>query len=115
MTYHGHVRDELVSRAHKEKSLVGNAWAMINDIDDLQEIWDTLHTCYDRPEKYIGEALDPIIKFRKYRAFKNGAIRGFYSLLRSTMLGARRVGLMHCLINNQTLPGIMGRMPMSDW
>jgi hypothetical protein len=60
---------------------------MINDIDDLQEIWDTLDTCYDQPEKYIGEALDPIIKFRKYRAFKNGAIRGFYSLLRSNMLG----------------------------
>jgi hypothetical protein len=30
--YHGHVRDELVCRAVKEKSLAGSARAMVNDI-----------------------------------------------------------------------------------
>jgi hypothetical protein len=69
---------------------------MVNDIEDLQEVWDTLDTCYDRPEKHIAEALEPMYsKFRKYGAFENGTIREFYSLLRSTMLETRRAGLLH--------------------
>jgi hypothetical protein len=87
-TYYRHKRDELVNRTLKEKSLVENAQAMVKDIEDLQELWDTLDICYDRPEKYIAEAFEPFVKFRRYRAFEKGAIREFYSLLRSTMLGA---------------------------
>jgi hypothetical protein len=34
-------------------------------------------------------------------------VREFYSLLRSAMMGARKAGLLHCLINDQTLPGIL--------
>jgi hypothetical protein len=49
---------------------------IVNDIEDLQEIWDTLNTCFDQPEKYIMEALDPIVKFKKNRAFHNRAVRG---------------------------------------
>jgi hypothetical protein len=113
-TYHGHIRDKLVGRALKEKSLMESARAMINDMEDLQKIWDTLDTCFDRPEKYIAEALDPIIKFRKYRAFDSEPIREFYSLLRAAMLGARKVGILHRLINDQTLPGIMSQMPLGD-
>ncbi len=60
-------------------------------------------------------ALDPVIKFRKYRVFNNGAIREFYSLLRSAMLGARKAGLLHRLVNDQIMPGIMARMPEGDW
>jgi hypothetical protein len=40
----------------------------VNDIDDLREAWNTLDTCFDRPEKNISEALDPVIKFRSYKA-----------------------------------------------
>ncbi len=88
---------------------------MVNDIEDLQEIWDTLDTCFDRPEKYIAEVLDPIIKFRKYRAFDNRAIREFYSLIGAVMLGARKAGILHRSINDQTLPSVMVRMPLGDW
>jgi hypothetical protein len=31
------------------------------------------------------------------------------------MLGARKAGLLHRLINNQTLPGILAKMPMGNW
>jgi hypothetical protein len=86
---------------------------MVKDKENLQEVWDILDTCFDRPEKYISE--DLIVQFRKYRAFDNGAIREFYSLLRSAMLGARKAGLLHRLVSDQTLPGIMARMPVSDW
>ncbi len=58
-TYHGHVRDKLVCRSLKEKSLASNVRLLVNDIDDLREAWNTLDTCFDRPEKYISEALDP--------------------------------------------------------
>jgi hypothetical protein len=76
-------------------------------VEDLNEVWDTLDTSYDRLEKYITEALDPIVKFRKYKAYKHGTIREFYSLLRAATIGARRARLLHRLINSQTLPGIM--------
>jgi hypothetical protein len=68
------VRDELVSWALKEKCLSGSVKSMVNDIEDLQEIWDTLDTCFDRPEEYITEALDSIVKFRKYRAWSRQGV-----------------------------------------
>jgi hypothetical protein len=114
-TYHGHVRDELVCRSLKEKSLASHVRLLVNDIEDLREAWDTLNTCFDRPDKYISEALDPVIKFRNYKAFDSGAIREFYSLLRAVMMGAKKAGLLGRLINDQTLPGILARMPPMDW
>jgi hypothetical protein len=59
-TYHGHVRDKLVCRSFKEKSLASSVKVLVNDIDDLREAWGTLDTCFDRPEKYIAEALEPL-------------------------------------------------------
>jgi hypothetical protein len=32
-------------------------------------VWNVLDTCYDGPEKSIVEALETIIKFRKYKVF----------------------------------------------
>jgi hypothetical protein len=61
------------------------------------------------------EALEPIVKFRSNKMFDNGAIREFYSLLRTAMMGARKVGLLHRLINDQTLLSILAKMPPNDW
>ncbi len=99
----------------KERSLASNVRLLENDIDDLREAWIALDTCFDRPEKYISEALDPVVKFRSYKAFDNGAIREFYSILRAAMMGARKAGLLSRLINDQTLPGILAKMPPTDW
>ncbi len=114
-TYHGHVRDELVCRSLKERSLASSIKILVNDIEDLQEAWNPLDTCFDRPEKYIAEALEPIVKFRSYKMFDNSAIREFYSLLREAMMGAKKAGLLHRLINDQTLPSILAKMPSNDW
>jgi hypothetical protein len=109
------VSDELVCHSLKKRSLASGVWVLVNDIDDLREAWNTLDTCFDRPERYISEALDPVIKFRSYKAFDNSVIREFYSLLRVAMMGARKAGLLSRLINDQTLPGILAKMPPSDW
>jgi hypothetical protein len=85
----------------KEKSLASSVRILVNDIED-------------QPEKYILEALDPITKFKGYKAFDSSAVREFYSLLRAAMVGARKAGLLHRLINDQTLPGILARMPAND-
>jgi hypothetical protein len=114
-TYHGHVRDELLCRNLKEKRLASSVRILVNDIEDLREAWDTLDTCFDHPERYIMEALEPIIRFKGYKASDNGAVREFYSLLRSAMMGARKAGLLHCHINDQTLPGILAKILASDW
>jgi hypothetical protein len=63
-TYHDHVRDELVCRSLKEKSLASSVRILVNNIEDLQEAWSTLDTCFDQLEKYIVEALEPVVKFR---------------------------------------------------
>jgi hypothetical protein len=114
-TYHGHVRDELEWRSLKEKSLASSVKILVNDIEDLREVWGTLDTCFDRLEKYITEALEPVIKFRGYKAFDSGAVREFYSLLSAAMMGARKAGLLHQLINDQTLPAVLTKMPANDW
>jgi hypothetical protein len=114
-TYHGHVRDELVCRSLKERSLASSVKILVNYIEDLREVWDTLDSCFDRPEKYIAEALEPVVRFRSYKIFDNDAIRELYSLLRAAMMGARKAGLLHRLINDQTLPSILAKMPPNDW
>jgi hypothetical protein len=101
--------------AAASKSLSSKVRLMVNDIDDLREIWDTLDVCYDRPDKYISEALDPVVKYRAYKPFDSGAIREFYSLLRAAMMGARKAGMLGRLINDQTLPNTLSRMPPMDW
>ncbi len=68
-----------------------------------------------RPEKYIAEALEPVTMFKGYKAFDSSVVREFYSLLRSAMMGARKVGLLHRLINDQTLPSVLAKMPANDW
>jgi hypothetical protein len=50
------VRDEQACWVLKDGSLSGKAKAVVGDIGDLEEVWDTLDTCSDRLEKYITEA-----------------------------------------------------------
>jgi hypothetical protein len=71
---HSHMKDKLTCWALKDKCLSGGVKAMVGDIEDLDEVRDTLDTCYDRPEKYIAAALDPIINFCKYKAFRNKGV-----------------------------------------
>jgi hypothetical protein len=40
---------------------------------------------------------------------------GFYFLLRLAIIGAREVNRLRKLINEQTVPCIMGHMPPLDW
>ncbi len=81
-TYHSIVNDDLATKTLRESCVKGDAHKMINHLEELGEIWDTLDTCYEKPEKYMEEALKPILEFRKYRVFDNVAIREFYLILR---------------------------------
>jgi hypothetical protein len=74
-----------------------------------------LETCFERPEKYMEEVIRPIVEFKKYRVTDSCAVREFYSLLRAVIKGAKGVGRLGLLINDQTIPKIMGKMPYTDW
>ncbi len=104
-----------MSRSLKEKSLASSVKILVNDIEDLREAWGTLDTCFDRPEKCIAEALEPVTKLKGYKAFDSSAVRELYSLLRAATMGARKAGILHRLINDQTLPCILAQMPANDW
>jgi hypothetical protein len=73
-----------------------------------------IHASTD-PKNTLRRPWNPIVKFKSYKMFDNGAIREFYSLLRAAMMGARKAGLLHRLINDQTLPSILAKMPPNDW
>jgi hypothetical protein len=78
-------------------------------------MWKLKHTCYKRPEKFITEALKPVVKFRMYEVPDSAAIRDFYSLLRTIKLEAKVIRHLKMLIKGQTLPNIIKKMPMADW
>jgi hypothetical protein len=114
-TYHAAVGDDLAARTLRDKSLQGDARQMVSHLDDLYEMWETLDTCYERPDKYAEEALKPIADFRRYKTIDSAAVREFYSLVRAAIKGARKIGRAELLVNDQTIPKIMSRMPPSDW
>jgi hypothetical protein len=109
------VNDDLAAKTLREKCVKGDAHKMVSHLDELGEIWDTLDTCYERPEKYMEEALKPVLEFRKYRVFDSSAVREFYSILRAAIKGARNIGRLDLLINDQTVPKIMSKMPYTGW
>ncbi len=114
-TYHSAVSDDLAARTLRDKCLQGDALQMVNHLDNLREMWEMLDTCYERPDKYAEEALKPIVDFRRYKVVDSAAVREFYSLVRAAIKGARRIGRVELLVNDQTIPRIMSRMPPSDW
>ncbi len=114
-TYHSAVNNDLAARALRDKCLKGDALQMVSHLDDLREMWETLDTCYERPEKYMEEALQPIVDFRRYKVTDSATVREFYSLLRADVKGARGIGRLGLLINDQTIPRIMSKMPYNDW
>jgi hypothetical protein len=59
--------DDLMAKYLREKYMSKSVRSMIGSIEDLGEVWDALETCYERPEKYMSEALKPIIKFRQFK------------------------------------------------
>jgi hypothetical protein len=114
-TYHSAVSDDLAARTLRDKCLQGDALRMVSHLDDLGEMWETLDTCYERPDKYAEEALKPIVDFRRYKIVDSAAVREFYSLVRAAIKGARRIGRVELLVNDQTIPKIMSKMPHADW
>jgi hypothetical protein len=114
-TYHSAVSDDLAARTLRDKCLQGDALQMVNHLDDLREMWETLDTCYERPDKYAEEALKPIADFRRYKIMDSAAVREYYSLVRAAIKGARKIGRVELLVNDQIIPKIMSRMPPSDW
>jgi hypothetical protein len=109
------VNDDLAAKTLREKCIKGEAHKKVSHLDDLGEMWDTLDTCYERPETYMEEALRPILEFRKYRVFDSSAVREFYSILRAAIKGAKSIGRLDLLVNHQMVPRIMGKMPYTDW
>ncbi len=114
-TYHSAVNNDLAARALRDKCLKGDALRMVSHLDDLREMWETLDTCYKRPEKYMEEALRPIVDFRRYKITDSASVREFYSLLRAAIKGAKGIGRLGLLINDQTILKIMSKMPYTDW
>ncbi len=50
-TYHAMVSNDLAAKTLWEKCVSGDKVKMIGSLEDLGEIWETLDTCYVRPEK----------------------------------------------------------------
>ncbi len=77
--------NDLAARTLRDKCLQGDALQMVSHLDDLREMWETLDTCYERPDKYMEEVLRPIVDFPRYKITDSAAVREFYSLLRAAI------------------------------
>jgi hypothetical protein len=55
------------------------------------------------------------LDFQRYRVYDNCAVKEFYSLLITAIKEARAVGHIGLLLNNQTIPKIVDKIPFSDW
>jgi hypothetical protein len=66
--YHSVVNDDLAAKTLREKCVKRDALRMVSHLNDLGEMWDTLDTCYERLEKYMEEALRPVLEFRSTRS-----------------------------------------------
>ncbi len=75
------VSNDMAAKTLREKCVSEDAMKMISHLEDLDEIWETLDTCYERREKYMAKALKPILDFQRYRVYDNGSVRELYSLL----------------------------------
>jgi hypothetical protein len=109
------VNNDLAAKTLREKCVTGDALKMVSHLDDLGEMWETLDTCYERQEKYVEEALQPILEFRRYKVVDSSAVREFYSILKVAIKGARSIKRLELLVNDQTVPRIMGKMPYTEW
>ncbi len=109
------MNNDLAAKALQDKCILGDSLRMVSHLDDLREIWETLDTCYERPEQYIEDVLRPIVEFKRYKVINSAAVREFYSLLRAAIKGAKGMGRLGLLINDQTVPKIMSKMPYIDW
>jgi hypothetical protein len=63
----------------------------------------------------VEEVLRPVVDFRRYKVADSAAVREFHSLLRAAIKGAKGMGRLGFLVNDQTVPKIMGKMPYTDW
>jgi hypothetical protein len=61
----------------------------------------------EHPKKFIMEVLLPIVNFTRYKTLDNVAIREFYLLLSTAIIGAKNVHLLKMLVNEQSLTTIM--------
>ncbi len=53
--------------------------------------------------------------FRRYKITYSAVVREFYSLLRAAIKGAKGIWRLGLLINDQTIPKIMSKMPYTNW
>ncbi len=79
-TYYSVVNNDLAAKALRDKCIKGDALRMVSHLDDLQEIWETLDTCFERPEKYMNEVLRPIVEFKKYSIGSRTALQSGNSI-----------------------------------
>ncbi len=73
-TYHSAVNNDLAAKDLWERCIKGDALRMVSHLDDLQEMWETLDTCFKRPEKYMEEVLRPVVEFRQYKVADSAAV-----------------------------------------
>jgi hypothetical protein len=69
--------NKLATKTLKKKFVCAVVNVTVGNEESLREIRKTLEVCFERPEKYIANALQPITNFQRYKAFDNTVVRNF--------------------------------------
>ncbi len=86
---------------------------MTENIKSFSEIWQTMDTYYERPDKNIAEAQKPLV-ISEHEVADSAVVRDFFLLLRVAIFESKAVGHLKKLINTQTLLSIMGKILAAD-
>ncbi len=86
------MRENLVTKNLREKCMNQQVKKMTENIKSFSEIWQTMDTYYERPDKYIAEALKPLV-ISEHEVADIAVVRDFFLLLRVAIFEAKAVGL----------------------
>jgi hypothetical protein len=110
------VNNDLAARALRDKCTKGDTLRMVSHLDDLQEICmgDPRHLLLEAEEVH-GGSTTAHSGLQEVQDHQQRSSEEFYSLLRAAIKGAKGISRLGLLINDQTVPKIMSKMPYTDW
>jgi Protein of unknown function (DUF1759) len=86
----------------------------VENYRDLQDVWEALNRCYDRPAVYSREVLKTLVNFKPVAANDMNALNKFYGLILSTRRELSQYGQQREMETFSFLADLVAKMPLME-
>jgi hypothetical protein len=107
--------NDQVPNTLSEKLLNEEVRKMISNIENLNRMWKTVDTCYQRPKKYISEVLQSVTNSEKNQDVRQHGYQRILLPAKSCHQRGQSRGSPETAHEQANSPGIIGKMPVADW